>query len=206
MDFLRPPSPGALHGLARSVARWMVLAAMVSSAGAASAWPVAAQTGQLTEYQIKAAFLFNFAKFVEWPDAVFADAHAPIVLGVLGDDPFNSDLSHIVAGQSVRGRTISIRKLRFGDDLRQCQVLFVSASERPHIVQILASLQGFSVLTVADIEGFAGAGGVLQFVIEEERVRFIVNRDAASRAKLRIHANLLALARLINRTEVRGTN
>ena len=198
MDFLRPNSLSALRALARSVVRWMLLAAMISSACTAPARPLAAQTEGPTEYQVKAAFLFNFAKFVEWPDAVLAGARTPIVLGILGEDPFGNDLSLIVTGQSVRGRTVSIRKYRFGDDLRDCHILFVSASERMHMAQILASLQGASVLTVSDMPGFAGGGGVVQFYMEEVRVRFVVNVDGAARANLRVSAKLLAVAHVMN--------
>ena len=162
----------------------------------------AAQSGAPTEYQVKAAFLVNFAKFVEWPDTSFADARAPMVLGIVGDDPFGTDLSQMVIRQSIKSRTISIRKYRFGDDLRSCHVLYVSASEQTRTAQVLGGLQGASVLTVSDIPGFVGGGGVVQFYMEEDRVRFVVNVEAAARANLRVSAKLLAVAHVIN--EARG--
>jgi hypothetical protein len=128
-------------------------------------------------------------------------AAEPFVLGVLGDDPFGSDLTGIVAGQAIRGRAIQIRKYRYGDDLRRCQVLFVSASERSRIPQIVASLRGTSTLTVSDVDGFAEAGGTMQFVIEDCRVRFVVNLAAAEKAGLRISSKLLALAWVVNYAE-----
>jgi len=162
----------------------------------------AAQSGGPTEYEVKAAFLFNFAKFVEWPLAAISPANqVRLILCIVGDDPFGPDLSRVVAGQSVRGQAIQIRRYRFGDDLRPCHVLFISASERPHLTQILAGLQGAHALTVSDIDGFAEAGGVMQFVMEESRVRFVVNLEAASRAKLRVNSKLLALARVMNHAE-----
>ena len=85
---------------------WLTVAGMICVAGALRAWPAWAQSNEPTEYQVKAAFLFNFTKFVEWPDAAFADGHAPIVLGILGDDPFGTELTQLVSGQSVRGRGI----------------------------------------------------------------------------------------------------
>ena len=148
------------------------------------------------EYQVKAAFLFNFAKFVEWPESSFADARAPIVLGIVGDNPFGDDLDRIVTGQMVKGRTIHISKYRSGDDLRACHILFISESEHARVPQILASLQGASVLTVSDIDGFAKGGGVMQLILEEDRVRFAVNLDSATRAKLKINSKLLALAQV----------
>jgi len=202
MDILSPQWLGAWRGLARSVAYWMAFAIMTAGAAALLAPRLAAQTSEPTEYQVKAAFLFNFTKFVDWPAAAFADPHAPIVLGVLGDDPFGDSLSLIVDGQLVRGRGITIRKFRFGDDVRRCHVLFVSASEQARTAQILGGLRGASVLTVSDFAGFAGDGGVVQFVMEEDRVRFVVNAKAAARADLRLSAKLLAVAHVIN--DVRG--
>ena len=155
---------------------------------------------------MKAAFLFNFTKFIDWPDSAFSDVHAPIVLGIVGDDPFGSDLNQIVAGQMVKGRAISIRKYRFGEDLRHCHILFVSSSEQNHIPDILLSVQGASLLTVSDADRFADAGGMMQFVVEESRVHFIVNWDASTRVHLEISAKLLALAHVINHAEGRGVN
>ena len=165
-------------------------------------WTVAAaQSDQPSEYEVKAAFLFNFTKFVEWPENAFTNPRAPIVIGVIGDDPFGESLVHIVEGQQAQGRSIEVVKYRHGDELRRCHVLFISASERQRTEQILASLHQASVLTVSDMDGFAEAGGAIQFVIQENRVRFVVNLDVATQNKLRVSAKLLALARVINRSE-----
>ena len=107
----------------------------------------------------------------------------------------------MIMGQKVQGRSLVIRKERIGDDLRRCHVLFVSLSEREHAARILASVQAAGVLTVSDIEGFAEAGGVMQFVTEEDRVRFLVNLDAATQARLRLSAKLLALASVIRHSQ-----
>jgi hypothetical protein len=162
---------------------------------------VASAQSDLSEYQVKAAFLFNFTKFVEWPDGSFEDPQAPIVLGIIGDDPFGDDLGRIIAGQKVQGRSLVIRRERWGDDLRRCHVLFVSASEHEHSSRILGSVQSAGILTVSDMEGFAKAGGVIEFVTEENRVRFIVNLDSANQSKLRVSAKLLALARVIGHSQ-----
>jgi YfiR/HmsC-like len=159
----------------------------------------AAQSDQPSEYEVKAAFLFNFTKFVEWPEGSFDDPHAPIVIGIIGDDPFGDSLLRIVAGQKPQGRAIVIIKYRRGDDLRHCHILFISASERQYSAQILTGLHDAGVLTVSDIDGFAVAGGVMQFVMQENRVRFVVNLDAATQNKLRVSAKLLALAQVVNR-------
>jgi len=179
-------------------ASWLVAASL---AGLVVYSLAAAQSEQPSEYQVKAAFLFNFTKFVEWPEGSFEDAQAPIVVGIIGDDPFGNDLERIIAGQKVQGRSLVIRRERWGDDLRRCHVLFVSASEHGHSSRILGSVQSGGVLTVSDMEGFAEAGGVIEFLTEQNRVRFIVNLDAANQSKLRVSAKLLALARVIGHSQ-----
>lgn len=158
----------------------------------------AAQSDQPSEYEVQAAFLFNFTKFVEWPESSFSDPHSPIVIGIVGEDPFGDALVRIISGQKSQGRSIVIIKYRRGDDLRRCHILFVSDSERLHSAQILAGLHDASVLTVSDIDGFAEAGGAMQFVMQENRVHFVANLNAATQSKLRVSAKLLALARVIN--------
>lgn len=197
MDILKRPRH--YWGLTFDVrtAGWLVAASL---AGLFVCSVVSAQS-DLSEYQVKAAFLFNFTKFVEWPDGSFENPQAPIVVGIIGDDPFGDDLGRIIAGQKVQGRSLVIRRERWGDDLRRCQVLFVSASEHEHSARILGSVQSAGVLTVSDMEGFAEAGGVIEFVIEEKRVHFIVNLDAATQGRLRMSAKLLALARVIGHSQ-----
>jgi hypothetical protein len=195
MDVLRLKQR-VLPGVASLRVYERLFAVMILSAYTISAPRVAAQS-DLGEYDVKAAFLFNFAKFVDWPDASFADARRPIVIGALGENPFGDGLDRIVAGQTVKGRTIRIDKYRFGDDLRACHILFISESEQAHVPKILASLQGANVLTVSDIDGFAKGGGVVQFVLEENKVHFVINLDSATRAKLKINSKLLALAQVI---------
>lgn len=151
----------------------------------------------LPEYQVKAAYLFNFLKFVEWPDDTFADPLAPFVIGVVGDDPFGSALPQVVTGKTVQGRDLVIRLYRPDEDLRGAQILFISASERKKFPAILAGLRGSTVLTVADTPGFLDAGGMIQFISESQRVRFGINAEAASRARLKISAKLLSLAKVI---------
>jgi YfiR/HmsC-like len=181
-------------------AGWIALAvaACVISAQSPS------RTAQLTPSEVKATFLVNLVKFVEWPDDAFPSAHEPITLGIVGADPLTNVLSRAVYGQSVKGRTVAVHRYVFGDDLRECQVLFVSMSEQGHISQILASVSGASVLTVSDAQRFAEEGGVVQFAVDEDRVHFSVNRGAAMRAKLQISAKLLTLSRVINSTGVLG--
>lgn len=157
----------------------------------------AIRAAEYTEYQIKAAFLFNFAKFVDWPAEVFPDTTTPITIGIFGKDPFGGTLEEIVAGETVRGRRLALVRFRRVRDIRDCHILFVSASEERSIPQILDKVRGTSVLTVGEIENFARDGGIVNFVLRESRVRFQVNMDAADRARLRISSKLLKLAEIV---------
>jgi hypothetical protein len=150
-----------------------------------------------SEYQVKAAYLFNFLKFVEWPEEAFPDPLAPIVIGIAGDDPFGSALPQVVMGKTVQGRDLVIRKYRAGEDLRSTHILFISASEKKRVPQIVVSLRGSSVLTVADFNEFLGEGGMIQLYSENNRIRFAIDVDATGRAKLKISSKLLSLARVV---------
>jgi hypothetical protein len=165
--------------------------------------PVMAQEA-LSEYQVKAAYLFNFLKFVDYPSEAFADPLAPIVVGVVGEDPFGSALPQVVTGKTVAGRDLVIRLYRPGEDLRGAHILFISASERKRLPMILSSLRGSSVLTVSDMAGFLDAGGMIQFLNENDRVRFAINMDSTSRAKLKMSSKLLSLARVLGGTGKEG--
>jgi hypothetical protein len=150
----------------------------------------------VSEYRVKAAYLFNFIKFVEWPEEAFADPLAPIVIGIVGDDPFGDALPQVVVGKTVQGRDLVIRKYRLGEDLRGSHILFISESEKKRLPQLLSSLHGSFVLTVADLDGFLAEGGMIQLFSEQNRIRFAINVDAATRAKLKISSKLLSLARV----------
>jgi hypothetical protein len=158
--------------------------------------PVFAQDS-LSEYQIKAAYLFNFLKFAEYPNESFADLLAPTVIGVIGEDPFGSALPQVVIGKSVHSRDLVIRIYRAGEDLRGAQILFIRAWERKGLPMILSSLRGSSVLTVSDAAGFLDAGGMIQFLSKNGRVRFAINAAATSQAKLKLSSKLLSLARVV---------
>jgi hypothetical protein len=160
----------------------------------------------LSEYQVKAAYLFNFLKFVEWPDESFADPLAPIVIGVVGEDPFGNALPQVVIGKTAQGRDLVIRIYHAGEDLRGAHVLFISASERKRLPMILSSLRGSSVLTVADTAAFLDAGGMIQFLNENGRVRFAINVDVTGRAKLKMSSKLLSLAKVLGGNGKEGSN
>jgi uncharacterized protein DUF4154 len=148
---------------------------------------------QYSEYDVKAAFLFNFVQFVKWPGK--PDASGPITIGILGDDPFGGALESAVQGQSVGGRRIAIKRSRSVDALKGCQLVFISKSEKGRVGEILGSLQGTSSLTVGETEGFTRQGGMIGFTMEGGKVRFEINSGAAQRAGLEISSRLLRLAK-----------
>lgn len=148
---------------------------------------------QANEYQVKAAFMFNFAKFVEWPSDAFSDGEA-LVVGVVGADPFGGALDRL-NGSTVNGRRLRVKRLRSGDNLRACQILFISSSEGRNLWKIMDSIRGSSVLTIGEMPQFNQSGGMIRFVIQNEKVRFEINAAAAGQARLRISSKLLALSK-----------
>jgi hypothetical protein len=147
------------------------------------------------EYQVEAAFLFNFAKFVEWPAESFADASAPITIGVLGDDPFGRALDDAVRGETIRGRRIVVKRSRRAEELVDCQLVFVAKSESGRKEQALATLGAHPTLTVSDIDGFGKAGGDIQFYLDGTKLRFLINQDEAQKQSLKLSAQLLSLGK-----------
>jgi hypothetical protein len=182
----------------RRVLFWVVgLALVASSVRVSSAFPAQAAGQPLNEYQVKAAFLFNFAKFVEWPAGALAPGPAPIAIGIVGQDPFGSMIEDVTRSERVNGREIVVRRLDAGDDLRSQHILFISESERHRWTEIFASLEGASVLTVGDVEGFTQAGGVIRLTNDDRRIALEISLGAADRAFLKISSRLLSLARIV---------
>jgi hypothetical protein len=177
--------PQALHGLILAVCAFLYGA------------PLAAQSPGLTEYEIKAGFLFNFTKFVEWPEGTFANSSAPIILGIVGENPFGNLLTETATGKLVNGRPVLVRQFKDRQDLRSCQVLFVASSEKKHIGEILGNLKGSRVLTIGEGDTFAQAGGMIAFVVEGNKVRLEIDLQSASDAHLKISAKVIAVARLV---------
>ena len=150
------------------------------------------------EYQVKAAFLFNFARFVEWPPRAAGGAGAPVEVCVLGDDPFGEALDRAVAGKTLNDRTMVVRRGKKLQELNGCEVLFISNSEKSRLAGILGALRTVHVLTVGECEDFAAQGGEVQFTLEDNHVRFIINVDATDRAGLKVSSKLLGLAHVIH--------
>lgn len=154
------------------------------------------QAGTATEYQVKAAFLYNFAKFVEWPTEAFSQPSAPFHLCVFGDDPFEGELERIVREKTIGGRPLRVLQPKRADRARGCHILFVASSDRKKVRSLLEALSGSTTLTVGDTSEFTRLGGMINFLVEGGRVRFEINPEAAQENRLRISAKLLSLARI----------
>jgi len=163
-----------------------------------SALPAQGQASSPSEYQLKAAFLFNFAKFIEWPQDAFAGPQSPFAICVFGKDPFGNSLDEVLANKTVGDRSISIQRTKAIAELRHCQIVFVSHPETERVADIVGALEGTNVLLVGESEGFAASGGMIEFTLEQGRVRFSINPDAAEHANLRFSSKLLALAKIVH--------
>jgi YfiR/HmsC-like len=147
-----------------------------------------------TAQQVEAVFLFYFSQFVDWPPGSFADHSSPIVIGVLGDDPFDGSLDQAVAGERVNGRPVVVRRLKSLADASGCHILYISSSESAQLAQIMSALKGRNVLTVSDLNGFVQSGGMIRFVLLDQHVRLVINPQAAQAAGLKLSSKLLRAA------------
>jgi len=179
--------------------RWFLASlALLLAAGSEGA----AQTAPSREYQIKAVFLFNFAQFVDWPTQAFADAQAPLIIGVLGDDPFDGFLDEIVRGERINNRPLAVQRYRTVDEINQCQVLFISRSETKNLAAIFARLRGRNILTVGDGEAFTRHGGMIRFATVNNKTRLKINVAAAKAVELTISSKLLRPAEIVTAGEI----
>ena len=150
------------------------------------------------ENQIKAVLLFRLSQFVEWPTNRFNTPESPVVIGVLGKNPFGDALGVAVRGETAQNRPIEIRPLRRDADSRACHILFICQSEAPRVRQITSSLAGVSTLTVSDMEGFVTSGaGMVRFKTEQNKVNLQINADAVKSAGLVVNSRLLRMAEIV---------
>jgi hypothetical protein len=186
-------------GVMRGIPSPIVLLALVA-AGLSARSAVAQSTPD--EYQVKAAYILNFARFVEWPPDRLA-ASSPITIAVVGNDPFHGALEQVLLGHSANGHAIHLRYVRWNDVLTPYQIVFISAAEEPHLPEIMRLMGSESVLTVSDIERFSLRGGIIEFSMVGNRVRFDINRSPAIAARLTISSKLLSVARAVHEGETR---
>jgi hypothetical protein len=158
--------------------------------------PPASADDTLTEVQVKAAYVFNFVKFVEWPAGAFATPQAPLVLCVASGDGLRGAFAAI-DGKQAQGRPMQVRRGVKADEFKACHVLFVPESEERAAPEHLRRVGTLPVLTVGEHDGFAASGGVIGFVIRDDRVQFEINPDAANRADLKVSSRLLQLATIV---------
>jgi hypothetical protein len=158
---------------------------------------------EVEEYQVKAAFLYNFAKFVEWPAQAFKTPQDPIAVCVLGHNPFGSALEDVMRGKSIEGRAFAFRKVTGLEEASSCQILFISSSEGKHFHSLYGNANPARILTVGEAQGFASAGGVINFKLDGGHVRFEINVSAAEHAQLQISSKLLSLAQIVKTEKIR---
>jgi|HubBroStandDraft_5_1064220.scaffolds.fasta_scaffold50469_2 hypothetical protein len=184
---------GVVRGALRQGATAALAAALV-----VCATPSSAQNSSSTEYQLKAAFLFNFAKFIDWPPESFESPQSPFSICVIGKDPFGRAIDDELQGKSIGSRSVAVQRMRDAASARHCQIVFVGAMEDRSPAGIIEALRGTNVLLVGESGGFATSGGTIQFTLEENHVRFLINTDAADRAGLKFSSKLLALAKIVH--------
>ena len=174
---------------ARTKVGFLVLGALIAS----GAEPTAAALP--TDYEVKAAFLYNFAKFVRWPDE--AASGPRFVLVIVGDDPFGEVIDRAFQGKTVLGRPVEIRRTRVVREAAAAQIAFIGSSERAHLAEVLAALKGGSVLTVGDMDRFADGGGMVGFRLKDSTVRFEVNLREVRQARLQMSSQIIKLAQRV---------
>jgi hypothetical protein len=149
------------------------------------------------EYQLKAAFLFNFAQFVQWPSDSFSNAGAPFNIGILGDDPFGAALEETIQGETIDNHKLIVHRSQSLEDLEDCQLIFICKSEEAHMSEILSKLGSKPILTVSEVESFAQNGGDIDFYLSGGKVRFEINPQSAQRSGLKISSQLLSLGKIV---------
>lgn len=198
--------PGGLRSRVRTPSSEAIL--RLTSLGFTFVWAfslaVNAQQFKPSEYQVKAAYLYNFSRFVEWPRRPAAESSKPFAICVLGKDPFGSILDATVSGQGMGPQNLVARRLTKPEDAPACQILFVGDSEEGHLKEILTVLGKANVLTVSDIPKFSERGGMIGFVLKGDRVRFEVNVTNAQNAGLAVSSDLLKVALAVKKNPQSG--
>ena len=185
----------AVLGRYQCVCLCLLLALWVAVSGGLVA---RAESPAPTMHQVQAAFLFNFAKFVTWPDDAFQRSENSLIIGVLGEDPFGAVLEETVRDKTVMGKKLAVKRFARIQDAVNSHILFLSSSEESQLLPLLKVLEKATVLTVSDMEQFAERGGMVAFTVEDQKVRFNVNVEAVERAGLKMGSQLLKLARIVS--------
>jgi hypothetical protein len=184
--------PTVARGVAAALA---VVALVLSPAGQVTA--AIQPSPRSPEYVIKAAYLYNFAMFVEWPPDAFATPDSPLLIGIVGQDPFGWALERIVDGKRINKRRIVIDRVQSVQDAKHCHILFIGADDAARLPEFTARLDGASVLVVGDTDNVIKQGGAISFTVRDNKVGYDINLEAAKRARLTISSKLLNLARIV---------
>jgi YfiR/HmsC-like len=195
---LAEPEAGARRPGISWSRRWFAASLLAVLAAAPGAPSARGQASSPNEYQLKAAFLFNFAKFIDWPPGSFASPQAPFSICILGKDPFGQAIDDALRGKLIGEHSVGVRRAKEVSEVRHCQIVFVAGTETRNIAALLDGVRGANVLLVGEADGFAASGGTIQFMVEENHVRFLINVDAADRSGLKFSSKLLALAKIVH--------
>ena len=156
---------------------------------------ISAQTTS-REYQIKAAFLFSFTQFIEWPDNAYDHSSAPFIIGILGEDPFGPVIDQTVAGEKVNGHPIIIERYATVKDMRKCHIIFIS-KKVTNPEEVISALSNSKTLTVSDNSNFSKHGGMIMFMMQQNKTRFEINLSVAKASDIRISSKLLSVAQAV---------
>ena len=158
-------------------------------------------TGQgvsIKEYQLKAVFLFNFTQFVDWPSNSFTSDDAPLVIGIMGEDPFGSYLQQTVSGEKAKKHPVMVRRFATLDEVKSCHIMFINLDDEKKRVEATESLKARNILTVSDRPGFLEEGGMVRFMTKDNKIKLQINPEASKSANLVISSKLLRLAEIFN--------
>ncbi len=173
-----------------------ILAVTAVLLAAPACW--SAETPGPSEYQVKAAILCNLAKYVDWPASSFPQTNSPLVIGVLGEDNFGDGFRRMVQDKTINGRKLLLKRMTWGEDVKNAHLLFISVSEKKRLPDILEKLRGASILTVGESESFTQLGGIINLATKDHRIRPQVNLPAAERAHLKISSKLLSISDVLH--------
>jgi hypothetical protein len=193
------PSLHRTQSVGHKPARWLVVLCSVVAMACSLLSAAFLSAQQPNEYQVKATYLYNFGRFVKWPGPLTTGKADSFSVCVLGQDPFGSILDSTLSGESLDGKPVVLRRITKPQEAADCRILFISSAEEKHLKEILTVLDESGVLTVSDMPGFTKRGGMIQFVLEGDRIRFEINLASAESAKLVLSSELLKVASSVKR-------
>ena len=191
------PGSGKLSPFQKHSRRAAIFALVALAVSVLAAPEKVVETPVLSEYQVKALFLFNFAKYVDWPADAFQNNGAPIIIGLVGQDSFGDNFQKIAAGKAINGRQVVIKHLTNPEEYKSCHILFVSASEKDRLAAVLDAVKDSPVLTVGETDGFLSEEGIINLTKKANKVRLEINLKAAQKVHLQLSSRLLTVADVV---------